>query len=398
MSYKNYNINYLIDYDNEYPLRFAKNKNDLDENLNNYCQPVRLYYDPQKDIFKKYNSKNINNNFVKSLFTRFYNKNINELYVQINFYFDNIDLLKIGANQIHIVDLKENKIAHLLIPNSDSEWFINEIDTQLNIQKEKFTINTPLIQNCDKSVPYFITDYIKGNSLVKLTATNHDEIVRKLFKFYSEQESIIIKNNKEEFDRIVLRLKENMELISSNNTQVFNTKIKELIDKIQINGISKSNRNLFFSEIVHGDLNYKENIIKTIDGKLFFIDWEMSRSANILYDYFYMLLYELSQQKNIENSILFNYFSCSQMKLLSQEVNKQLDLQLDPNAILNYFCLAILDMFLYKILIIKKKRIQPMNKIELKKRFLSLEKYLDKIYVILDKAIKNNDNINEKKY
>lgn len=398
MSYKNYNINYLIDYDNEYPLRFAKNKNDLDENLNNYCQPVRLYYDPKKDIFKKYNSKYINNNFVKSLFTRFYNKNINELYVQINFYFDNIDLLKIGANQIHIVDLKENKIAHLLIPNSDSEWFINEIDTQLNIQKEKFTINTPLIQNCDKTVPYFITDYIKGNSLVKLTATNHDEIVRKLFKFYSEQESIIIKNNKEEFDRIVLRLKENMELISSNNTQVFNAKIKELIDKIQINGISKSNRKLFFSEIVHGDLNYKENIIKSIDGKLFFIDWEMSRSANILYDYFYMLLYELSQQKYIENSILFNYFSCSQMKSLSQEVNKQLDLQLKPNAILNYFCLAILDMFLYKILIIKKKRIQPMNKMELKKRFLSLEKYLDKIYVILNKAIKNNDNINEKRY
>ena len=57
MSYKNYNINYLIDYDNEYPLRFAKNKNDLDENLNNYCQPVRLYYDPQKDIFKNIKHK-----------------------------------------------------------------------------------------------------------------------------------------------------------------------------------------------------------------------------------------------------------------------------------------------------------------------------------------------------
>jgi thiamine kinase-like enzyme len=396
LSYKNSIINYLKNYDKEYPLRFLINKDDLSIVLNNnYCDPIRLCYDPIENIYRNTKSNNLNKiTTFQALVSRCFTKDLKELYVQTIECLKNIDFLKIGANQIHLINLKENIITHLLIPKSDSEWFLNDLDIQTKIQKGKFRINTPLIYNSEKTVPYFSTDFIKGNSYSELSIKNRDEIVRELFKFYSDQNEFLNKICKDEFIRIINEINKNMNSIDSTYTNSFEKKFNTLIKIIDINKINERNEYLFYLKIVHGDLNYKENVIKTQEGILYFIDWEMSRSANILYDYFYMLLYELNQFKNIENSALFNYFNNIQIKSLSQKVNKYLGVKIQPSNILDYFCLSILDMILYKILILKKKRIQPLYKLELKRRFDSLEKYLDKINIVLDKAINNYDNIN----
>lgn len=390
MSYNKSIINYLIDLKEEYPLLFSKNKSNLN---NNYNSPLQFSYDSKENIFINRESNKLNeSNTIKSLVGRYYNKM--ELFVQTKGILKSIDILKVGANQIHLIDLKENKIAHLLIPKSDTEWFLNDIDIQLKIQKEKFRINTPLIQYIEKTVPYFVADFIKGDSYSELTITNQDEIVLELFKFYSDQKELLKKNCKDEFDKIVRVINESLKSIHSINTVLFEKKLKELIERIDISKIGARNEDLFYLRMVHGDLNYKENVIKTPDGRIYFFDWEMSRPANILYDYFYMLLYELNQIGTIENTLLFNFFNSAQLKSLSQKVNEYFDIKIQPNQILDYFFLSVLDMILYKILIVKKKRIPSLYKPELKKRFYSLEKYIDKIILVVDKTLNNNVSIN----
>ena len=44
----------------------------------------------------------------------------------------------------------------------------------------------------------------------------------------------------------------------------------------------KQNEYLFYLKIVHGDLNYKENVIKTQEGILYFIDWDNNISTGCI--------------------------------------------------------------------------------------------------------------------
>jgi hypothetical protein len=295
----------------------------------------------------------------------------------------NIDLLKIGANQIHLIDIRNRKIAHFLIPNANSEWFINDIDTQKMINN--YSIKNPTLINIDKSVPYFITDYIEGTFFSELSFSIFNEINVHLFQFYSEQNALIKKNVRSEFELKINLLFNKVDEYNSKGGVSFKKSLLILVDKINIENICLRNDYIYYLNITHGDINYRENIIKSSEKNLYFIDWEMSRSANLLYDYFYMLMYDLSNNDNLSNSLLLKSFkNIKQNLFLSNLLNKSFGINININQLRDYFCLSVLDMMLYKVLIIEKKRIPNLFKNEVDQRFKNLNIFLVKLKKALE--------------
>ena len=311
----------------------------------------------------------------------------------------NIDVLTIGANQIHIIDKENRKIAHFLIPDANSDWFFNDIETQKIIKN--YTIKIPALININESVPYFITDYIEGKSFSELSFSTLNEINIELFQFYSEQNTLIKKNIKSEFELKINLLFKNIDKYDTKGAASFKKSLLILIDKINIEDICLRNNYIFYLNIVHGDMNYRENIVKSSDKNLYFIDWEMSRSANLLYDYFYMLMHDVSNNESINNSLLLRSINnTSQNLLLSDLINKFFDINFNIDQLRDYFSLSLLDMMLYKVLIIGEKRISKLFLGEIDQRFNSLNVLsvkLKRIMEIWDYEKLNKKNIIQNK-
>ena len=115
----------------------------------------------KKNVFESiHTNKSVCESNSITIFKRFFQSSKNTSLVQANGIFDAIDKIILGKNQIHIIDLNEKKIAHILLPTADDDWFLNDIYTQQKIQKGNYSIKTPSIGFVDKNIPYFITDYI----------------------------------------------------------------------------------------------------------------------------------------------------------------------------------------------------------------------------------------------
>ena len=62
--------------------------------------------------------------------------------------------------------------------------------------------------------------------------------------------------------------------------------------------------------------------------------------------------------------------------------------------VINYFYLSILDKVLYKLYVFEKKRIKSNKYSDIVSRSKSLEKYLNKIIKVLNKAALDNESLN----
>lgn len=355
-----------------YPLVFSRTKSDIDDSkYDDYGHTVHLKYNKRKDSFFNRLNETSSYKLIKPLKQYFLKGVPQDLFMRFKKKSFNIDVLTIGANQIHIIDKENRKIAHFLIPDANSDWFFNDIETQKIIKN--YTIKIPALININESVPYFITDYIEGESFSELSFRTFNEINIELFQFYSEQRTLIKKNIKSEFELKINLLFKNIDKYDTKGAASFKKSLLILIDKINIEDICLRNNYIFYLNIVHGDMNYRENIVKSSDKSLYFIDWEMSRSANLLYDYFYMLMHDVSNNESINNSLLLRSINNSSQNLfLSDLINKSFDINFNVDQLRDYFSLSLLDMMLYKILIIEEKRISKLFLGEIDQRFNSL--------------------------
>ena len=367
-----------------YPIVLSRTKSDIeDSKYDAYGHIAHLKYNKSKDSFFNQLNETSSNKFIKPLRQYFIKGVPQDLFMRFKNKSFNIDLLTIGANQIHIIDIENRKIAHFLIPDANSDWFFNDIKTQKKIIN--YSIKTPTLININESVPYFITDYIEGKSFSELSFSILNEINIELFQFYSEQNTLIKKNIKSEFELKINLLFKKIDKYDTKAAASFKKSLLILIDKINIENICLRNNYIFYLNIVHGDMNYRENIVKSSDKSLYFIDWEMSRSANLLYDYFYMLMHDLSKNESITNSLLLRSLNNrSQNLFLSDLVNKSFDINFNIDQLRDYFSLSLLDMMLYKVLIIEKKRIPKFLLNEVDQRFNSLNIFSVKLNRVLE--------------
>jgi len=355
-----------------YPLVLSRKKSDIeDSKFDAYGQIAHLKYNKSKDSFINQLNETSSNKYIKSLGEYFLKGVQHDLFMRFKEKSFNIDLLIIGANKIHLINIENRKIAHFLIPDANSDWFFNDIETQKIINN--YSIKTPTLIKINESAPYYITDYIEGNNYLELSFSVLNEIIEELFQFYSEQNTLIKKDIKSEFELKINLLFKNIDKYDTKAAASFKKSLLILIDKINIEDICLRNDYIFYLNIVHGDMNYQENIIKSSEKNIYFIDWEMSRSANLLYDYFYMLMHDLGNNDNVTSSLLLRSLNNKkQNQYLSDLFNRYFNINFNIDQFRDYFVLSLLDMMLYKVLIIEKKRIQKFLLGEVEQRFNSL--------------------------
>ncbi len=396
MMYRKEIIDYLLGYKSrEYPIIISlETDNRIKNRKNNYGNFVHLLYDPKNDWYQAKNLNTNKNKLFRLIIDPFKREFQKGLIIQSKIDNLNIDIFQLGQNQVHIIDLNEKNIVHILLPDVDKEWFLNDIYIQKIIQNGNYSIKTPTISFVDSKTPFFITDYITGNGYDELTIKHQNEITVELFKYYVTQKDFVIKSLEKEYKKIEKNIHEYLKKLEPANTKILQAKIKSLYNIINNKANINDNKDIYYVNIAHGDLNYKENVIKNHNGEIYFIDWEMSRSANILYDYFYMMLFELNQVEEIEEAMLFNFFQSSDLDSLVEKIENVLFIAIKKQNVIDYFYLSIFDMVLYKLLIFDKKRIKPINISDVKNRINSLEKYLSKIIRALEKVIIDNEKYN----
>ncbi len=360
-------------------MAISRSKENLNSHLyEGYNQIVELKYSKSKNYFFNSikNSLNNGNDILYRLKQKLYSIKTKIIFARVKSKLFNINIMKLGANQIQLVDLENHRIMHLLIPGTDKEWLLKDIKIRKQINEGKYNIKTPIVYDFNTKVPYFITDYIEGVHPTNLTNQLYEEITLQLFRFYSEQNELIKKDLKLEFEQKIEKINKIIGQFDKRLTANFQYKFTKFIKRIRSSDYYVSKQQLLYVKIVHGDLNYCENIIRSSDGVLYYLDWELSRPANILYDFFYMLIYEISSSNNFTKSNLGKLFVCKKRKTMLQEkILNSLGININENQFIQYLMLTVLDMLLYKILIIKKKRLSTLvTPSMIKKRFTSFEK------------------------
>jgi len=355
-------ITHLEKVNFEFPMVISRSENKLNNHQYHADnQIVELRYSYSKRCFCK-SDRNISSN--ANFFTYLLNSILdsikrNNIYVRVKQEKFNVDKINFGANQIQLIDYENHIIMHVLIPGVDNEWFLKDIETRKKINSRFLNLKCPQVYESNRNIPYFITIYINGVHPTELTDNLYDEITSELFKFYSEQNELIKKDIKSEIELVIKKINEQIAKYDKRLTENFRYTFSNLITRIENSDYCiESQDHVIYVDIVHGDMNYLENIIRSADDRtLYFLDWELSRSANILYDFFYFLIYEIAVTKKFHGSHLAKVFGCKKKKkLLQEKIKKYLDISIKESQFVEYFNLTILDMLLHKILIIKKKR------------------------------------------
>lgn len=302
------------------------------------------------------------------------------IYVQFDRKDFAIKYMLLGQNQIQLINKDETQIAHLLIPGADKEWFVNDINIRYHILENKYSIQVPKVISYDDIGKYYISEYIKGSAINNMNDIYYNKIVAELFKFYNEQNSFIVARLNEKTKTLINLIDESICDYQYHIANNLKNKLAIIYDRCR----AMNDHEIYYVNIVHGDINYRENIIVAKDGSLCFIDWELSRSSNILYDYYYMLVYEMMQNTDIHSSRLYKLlFEKSSMSDLEEMIKSHLDIEIPIEQIRDYYYVSILDIILYKILIIKKKRLKDaISSNDIADRFVAIESFVDKVLFI----------------
>jgi len=136
------------------------------------------------------------------------------------------------------------------------------------------------------------------------------------------------------------------------------SKIGRLHDAVQHLLREQASMSVAYVSCVHGDINVRENVIRTADGSLWFLDWELARAGNVLYDFFYMLFHESLRYGDPCNSPMVQFFlDRSRQEEILELLQRDLGVKPHTHELLAYLLITIVDMLNTKVLILKKKRV-----------------------------------------
>lgn len=168
--------------------------------------------------------------------------------------------------RLKLFDLDANRVY--TFPTQEKPDVLSEV----NIREElPSTINTPAIHLVNETYPYFVEEYIRGET-VKDIVQNPDHLFGAL-----EQLRPLYTTRRKKWVQTATILEDVSTYLDQNNLEIG----EQAMTTIQQYALPDR---LAISQ-VHGDF-HPENIIKTHDGSYYLLDWEASRDELVIYDFF----------------------------------------------------------------------------------------------------------------
>jgi hypothetical protein len=287
--------------------------------------------------------------------------------------------MKFQANQIQVVNTDRTEILHILLPGADSNWFLTDIKTRKKINSEIRSLISPQVIFSDASPPYFISEYIDiPKDILKQQVITPDYLIflKPLAGYYQEIGSLEVVEFKSNYFCLLEQLHQCLAKYNPQFAQELKEKLINLFDSISF---SIAEKTISLAQNIHGDLNWRENILQSENGDIYFIDWELSRRGNVLYDLFYMLLHDSDTKMAILASPLAHFFTNREFqKTLLEPFEDKLNLYLSYPDLILYFLTTLVDMLKTKTLIMSKKRIpELLDETQIQSRLTSLEHMTD---------------------
>jgi len=284
-----------------------------------------------------------------------------KLFVNVNLPDFRLGRLSFQSTQAQLINNDRTQILHILMPGADKEWFVNDIHTRKKINDNVKSLKVPKLIASNVELSFFISGYIDSKPLghhKKLGEFVYFEITNTLVNYYQETSGIQYISFKLVFHELVEQLYLNLCSYDRSIAENIKRRILNFTEYFRNMDQPLNLCEIAYTENVHGDINLRENILRASDGLIYFIDWELSRQANVLYDVLYMLFQDSLEYRDVNNSPLALFFqdSLRQANLL-QPFRAKLGLKLKYNELLLYLLITIVDMLNTKVLILKKKRI-----------------------------------------
>jgi len=271
-----------------------------------------------------------------------------------------VGFLRFQSTQIQLISSDRSQILHVLIPGCDKEWFVNDIRIRRKINDSVKSLIVPKLITYNLESSYFVSEYIDSKPLGHRNIAEESDYVlinNALVQYYQETSVIQTFACKPVFLELVEQLYSNLCLYDRNFAEDIK---KRIIEFAGSNNLDQSIEmcEFAYTESVHGDINLRENIIQSSDGTIYFIDWELSRQSNVLYDLLYMLIQDSLKHEDVNSSPIAQFFQDNSMQDdLLKPFRENLGTELDKNELILYFLITIVDMLNTKVLILKKKRI-----------------------------------------
>jgi len=284
-----------------------------------------------------------------------------EIFLQLNTPDFDAGALKLLSTQVQIISQDKSKILHVLIPGAVDEWFVNDICTRRAINDGIKSLITPKLIASSLRPAYFISEYIDSKPVAQNAQdgeSNYFDILVALTGFYQEMGGIQQVSFDVTYSNLVDLLYANLKNYDLDFAIKTKTKFIRFKEDLRNFCLPLQDISITYTDRIHGDVNLRENIIRRDDGSLIFIDWELSREGNLLYDLYYMLLHDSFKYNDILDCVIVQFLLNKQRQdELLKPFSEKLNLQLHYHELIAYLLLTIVDMLNTKVLILTKKRI-----------------------------------------